>query len=120
MVLGSLSLLFLDGRRCEALLIILVVQISRDIVEGDLAFVVDSALHFGHGLFGLLFGLIFNEEITRVGANVFLVFLHEPVMNYCSELRKALQKVLLVLLPLLLSELTSHVGCDSIGNTKES
>lgn len=96
----------------------MVVQISGDVVEGDLAFVVDSAMHLGHGLFGLLFGLIFNEQITCFGANVFLVFLHKPVVNHCSELRKTLKKVLLVLLPLLLSKLASHIGCDSIGDAK--
>jgi hypothetical protein len=46
---------FLDGRRGEGLLIILVVQFSRDEVDVNAALIVDPALHFSNGLLGLFF-----------------------------------------------------------------
>ena len=85
------SILLLDGRRGHPLLEVLVVELAGDKIKGDCSFVVDSALHFLHGLFCLFFGFVLNEQVARVCAKVFVIFADEPVVNDGSKLRKPLE-----------------------------
>ena len=112
-----MSLFVLDGRGSEVLLIILVIQVSGEVIEGDLALIVGTALHFLHGFFSLTFRLIFDKQITWVCTNVFLVLCHEPVVDHCSELRKPFQQVFFVLGPLLFGEVICHISSYPVHNS---
>ena len=100
---------FFDGGRGHAFFEVGVIEVSRDIVNGDAALVVDSALHFCHCLFSLILGLVLNEQVSSICADVLLVFFDEPVVHDSSELREAFNQVFLVLIPLIFGQLASHI-----------
>lgn len=85
---GIVSLLIEDGRRGHVLLEVFVVEIARNVVEGDGSFIVDSSLHLSHRLLCLFFAFVLDEEIAGICADIFFLLGYEPVVNNCSELRE--------------------------------
>jgi hypothetical protein len=108
------SLLVFDGRRGYAFPEVLVEKIPRNVVEANLTLIVHPPLHLAHGLFRLIFALILDEHVSRVGADFLLLDGNKPVVNNRTELREALEQIFFILVPLLFSQLPSHVGCDAI------
>lgn len=110
---------FFDGRRGHVFFEVGVIEVSRDVVYGDAAFVVDAALHFGHRLLRLILRLVLNEQVTRIRADVLLIFFHEPVVHNGAKLREAFNQVFLVFVPLIFGQLAGHVCSHCVGDSEQ-
>lgn len=93
----------------------LVDQIGNE-VQLDAAFIIVTILHVSHRPLSLIFSLILNKKVTWVGADHLLTWAHEPLMLYLSKLFKAVDEVILILLPLFRGAMFAHVLSDCITN----
>lgn len=107
------------GRGCP-LLVVRVVNLSRHIEQLYNPLVIDSSLHLAHRLSTLLLRFILNEQVPWICTNIFLFTLYKPIMHNFSILWESFNQIFMKFLPLLWSQMCSHVGSNSIGNSDQS